>query len=82
MKEPCARWEEQHEACAVFVMSEVEGLPGTEVAARLGLTLPMAYARIRAVRGLFGQRVARERLRKRRLEELAELNLPKVIARF
>jgi RNA polymerase sigma factor (sigma-70 family) len=27
------------EACAVFVMSEVEGLPGTEVAARLGLTL-------------------------------------------
>jgi RNA polymerase sigma-70 factor (ECF subfamily) len=49
------------EACAVFVMSEVEGLPGTEVAARLGLTLPRAYARIRAVRGLFSQRVARER---------------------
>lgn len=49
------------EACAVFVMSEIEGLRGAEIASRLGISLPMTYARIRSVRARFGQRVAHER---------------------
>lgn len=49
------------EACAVFVMSEIEGLRGAEIAARLHLSLPMTYARIRMVRERFARRVARER---------------------
>ena len=49
------------EACAVFVMSEIEGLKGADIAARLGITLPMTYARIRSVRARFGQRVTRHR---------------------
>jgi RNA polymerase sigma factor (sigma-70 family) len=49
------------EACAVFVMSEIEGLRGAEIAARLRISLPMTYARIRTVRERFARRVARER---------------------
>ncbi len=45
------------EACAVFVMSEVEGLRGAEIASRLGISLPMTYARIRTVRARFERRV-------------------------
>ncbi|MEM6996745.1 MAG: sigma-70 family RNA polymerase sigma factor, partial [Myxococcota bacterium] len=49
------------EACAVFVMSEVEGLRGADIAARLGLSLPMTYARIRTVRARFEGRFVRRR---------------------
>ncbi|MBC8067841.1 MAG: sigma-70 family RNA polymerase sigma factor, partial [Deltaproteobacteria bacterium] len=49
------------EACAVFVMSEIEGLRGAEIAERLRLSLPMTYARIRTVRARFARRVARGR---------------------
>lgn len=49
------------EACAVFVMSEIEGLRGAEIAERLRLSLPMTYARIRTVRARFARQVARER---------------------
>jgi RNA polymerase sigma factor (sigma-70 family) len=35
---------------AVFLLSEVEGLSGPELAARLGINLNTAYARVRAVR--------------------------------
>jgi RNA polymerase sigma factor (sigma-70 family) len=51
------------EACAVFVMSEIEGLRGAEIAARLRLTLPMTYARIRSVRARFDRAIARSRPR-------------------
>jgi RNA polymerase sigma factor (sigma-70 family) len=49
------------EACAVFVMSEIEGLRGVEIAARLRMTLPMTYARIRSVRARFDRRISRTR---------------------
>ncbi|HET6585775.1 MAG TPA: sigma-70 family RNA polymerase sigma factor, partial [Nannocystaceae bacterium] len=49
------------EACAVFVMSEIEGLRGAEIAARLRITLPMTYARIRSVRTRFDRSIARSR---------------------
>ncbi len=49
------------EACAVFVMSEIEGLRGAEIAARLRLSLPMTYARIRTVRARFHRELARSR---------------------
>jgi RNA polymerase sigma factor (sigma-70 family) len=49
------------EACAVFVMSEIEGLRGAEIASRLGLSLPMTYARIRSVRARFGSAVSERR---------------------
>ena len=48
------------EACAVFVMSEVEGLRGAEIASRLGISLPMTYARIRSVRSRFDERFGRK----------------------
>ena len=48
------------EACAVFVMSEVEGLRGAEIAGRLGISLPMTYARIRSVRARFDERFGRK----------------------
>jgi RNA polymerase sigma factor (sigma-70 family) len=49
------------EACAVFVMSEIEGLRGAEIAARLRLSLPMTYARIRTVRARFDRELVRSR---------------------
>jgi RNA polymerase sigma factor (sigma-70 family) len=49
------------EACAVFVMSEIEGLRGVEIASRLRITLPMTYARIRSVRARFARRLSRAR---------------------
>ena len=47
------------EACAVFVMSEVEGLRGAEIASRLGISLSMTYARVRTVRARFQRNVVR-----------------------
>lgn len=49
------------EACAVFVMSEVEGLRGADIAARLGISLPMTYARIRTVRARFHRKFGTQR---------------------
>lgn len=52
-------------SCAVFVLSEVEGLSGRGVAARLGISHKAAYTRIRRVRGSFDRAVARRRREQR-----------------
>ena len=45
----------------VFLLSEVQGLPGPEIARRLDANLNTTYARIRAVRRRFDEAVERER---------------------
>ncbi len=47
--------------CAVFVLSEIEGCTGPEIAARLDLNLNTVYARLRAARGRFDDAVAEHR---------------------
>ncbi len=47
--------------CAVFVLSELEGRTGPEIAARLGLNLNTVYARLRAARGRFDDAVDQHR---------------------
>jgi RNA polymerase sigma-70 factor (ECF subfamily) len=46
----------------VFVLAEMEGLPGPDVARRVGLELDATYGRIRRVRQRFRDAVRRERL--------------------
>jgi RNA polymerase sigma-70 factor (ECF subfamily) len=43
--------------CAVFVLAEIEGCTGPEIAARLGVNLNTAYARLRAARERFDRAV-------------------------
>lgn len=47
--------------CAVFVMSELEGQRGPEIAERLGVNLNTVYARLRAARQRFDAAVAPHR---------------------
>jgi RNA polymerase sigma-70 factor (ECF subfamily) len=49
------------ERCAVFVLSEIEGCSGPEIAARLGVNLNTAYARLRAARARFDRALGRAR---------------------
>lgn len=51
---------------AVFVLSEIEGLRGTEIAAELGVNLSTVYARLRTAREMFERTVARRRRRETR----------------
>lgn len=53
------RWE-------VFVLSEIEGLRGSEIAQELGLNQNTVYARLRSARTSFERRLARMRARERR----------------
>lgn len=46
---------------AVFVLSEIEGLRGTEIAAELGVHLSTVYARLRVAKESFEKRLARRR---------------------
>jgi len=54
------------EKCAVFVMSEVEGRTGPEIAGLLSVNVNTVYARLRAARGQFDRALARHRLRRSR----------------
>jgi RNA polymerase sigma-70 factor, ECF subfamily len=47
----------------VFVMAELEGMQGTEIAEATGVNLNTVYARLRAARREFDQAVARMRAR-------------------
>ena len=47
--------------CAVFVLSEVEGCTGPEIAARLDVNLNTVYARLRAARRQFDAAIDRHR---------------------
>ncbi|MCR9159196.1 MAG: RNA polymerase sigma factor [Nannocystaceae bacterium] len=47
--------------CAVFVLSEIEGCSGPEIAARLGANLNTVYARLRAARRRFDDVVEQRR---------------------
>ncbi len=49
------------QARPVFLLSEVEGLPGPEIAEQLGLNLNTTYSRIRAVRRRFAKAVGQQR---------------------
>lgn len=49
------------ERWAVFVLSEIEGLRGTEIAAELEVNLSTVYARLRSARALFEQAAVKER---------------------
>ena len=49
--------------CAVFVMAELEGCSGPEIAARLDVNLNTVYARLRAARRRFDDAVAQRRTR-------------------
>ena len=51
---------------AVFVLSEIEGLRGTEIAAELGVKLSTVYARLRSTQRAFDRALARRRARERR----------------
>src|SRR5690606_25896479 len=47
--------------CAVFVLSEIEGRRGPEIAEQLGVNLNTVYARLRAARKRFDEAMARHR---------------------
>lgn len=49
------------ERWAVFVLSEIEGLQGTEIAAELGVNLSTVYARLRVARELFEEAARKQR---------------------
>ncbi|MEM9454944.1 MAG: sigma-70 family RNA polymerase sigma factor [Myxococcota bacterium] len=49
------------QARSVFLLSEVEGLSGPQIAEQLGLNLNTTYSRIRSVRRRFNQAVDRQR---------------------
>jgi RNA polymerase sigma-70 factor, ECF subfamily len=51
---------------AVFVLGEIEGLRGTEIAAELGLNLNTVYARLRSAKTVFDRVLRRHRARERR----------------
>jgi RNA polymerase sigma-70 factor (ECF subfamily) len=44
----------------IFILSEIEGLSGPEIAEALGLNLNTVYARVRKTRRLFEQRVSQQ----------------------
>ncbi|PCC68565.1 RNA polymerase sigma factor [Nannocystis exedens] len=52
---------------AVFVLSELEGLRGTEIAAELGVNLSTVYARLRVAKDSFERTMARRRGERRRV---------------
>ncbi|HVI03323.1 MAG TPA: sigma-70 family RNA polymerase sigma factor, partial [Enhygromyxa sp.] len=54
------------ERWAVFVLSEIEGLRGSEIAAELGVNLNTVYARLRSARVAFERTLRRHRARERR----------------
>jgi hypothetical protein len=54
------------ERWSVFVLSEIEGLRGSEIAAELGLNLNTVYARLRSARQAFERTLRRYRARERR----------------
>jgi RNA polymerase sigma factor (sigma-70 family) len=56
---------------AVFVLSEIEGLRGTEIAAELDVKLSTVYARLRSAQRGFDRALARRRARERRWSWLA-----------
>lgn len=51
---------------AVFVLSEIEGLRGTEIAAELDVNLSTVYARLRTARQAFEHTLSQHRRRERR----------------
>jgi RNA polymerase sigma factor (sigma-70 family) len=51
---------------AVFVLAEIEGLRGTEIAAELGVNLNTVYSRLRSARDTFERALRRHRARERR----------------
>jgi RNA polymerase sigma-70 factor (ECF subfamily) len=51
---------------AVFVLSEVEGLRGSEIAAELGVNQNTVYARLRSARTAFGRKLRRHHAREQR----------------
>jgi RNA polymerase sigma-70 factor (ECF subfamily) len=51
---------------AVFVLSEIEGLRGTEIAAELDVKLSTVYARLRSAQRAFDRALARRRAREKR----------------
>lgn len=54
------------ERWAVFVLSEIEGLRGTEIAAELEVNLSTVYARLRVAKDSFERTMARRRRKERR----------------
>jgi RNA polymerase sigma-70 factor (ECF subfamily) len=66
--------------CAVFVMSEVEGRTGPEIAGLLSVNLNTVYARLRAARGQFDRALARHRIRRSRRPAFAFFPLGKLAA--
>ncbi|MFO7565729.1 MAG: sigma-70 family RNA polymerase sigma factor [Enhygromyxa sp.] len=54
------------ERWAVFVLSEIEGLRGSEIAAELGVNQNTVYARLRSARSAFDRALRRHRARDRR----------------
>lgn len=54
------------ERWSVFVLSEIEGLRGSEIAAELGINQNTVYARLRSARQAFERALRRHRARERR----------------
>lgn len=54
------------ERWSVFVLSEIEGLRGSEIAVELGVNLNTVYARLRSARQAFERTLRRHRSRERR----------------
>src|SRR5690606_19430362 len=54
------------ERWSVFVLSEIEGLRGSEIAAELGVNQNTVYARLRSARSAFQRSLRRHRARERR----------------
>ncbi len=50
----------------VFVLAEVEGMSGPEIADVLGINVNTVYARLRAARGRFERAIAQQRAREAR----------------
>ncbi|MEM6295586.1 MAG: sigma-70 family RNA polymerase sigma factor [Myxococcota bacterium] len=61
--------------CAVFVLAELEGRSGPEIAARLDVNLNTVYARMRAARRRFDEAVAQHRSGAARLSAIFGLQL-------
>lgn len=61
------------EQCEAFVLGEVHGLTGPEIAARLGIPLDTAYSRLRAARRELQRTVTRVRAREHRAPRSAAL---------
>jgi hypothetical protein len=74
-REALARFLEELDAdrWAVFVLSEIEGLRGTEISAELGVKLSTVYARLRSAQRAFDRALSRRRARGRRWSRLGGL---------